>query len=209
MSTSKRWIVIPNWRDYQHYPDRDPIWIKDYTRQLVDDDYLALTASQRGLLQGLRLLYAESDGRVRLNTAQISRKLCLRVTNTTLKALSDAGWVRFSASKPLALRYQIARADQKVLEEVIQPTVDKGSSSGDLNPDKEIAVLRLLTGLRGSDATKASLRHWVDEAGIAPSQIHQAREEFERERQKGATIKSDVAYVKGIFRRYISEREAA
>lgn len=94
------WLVIVGWEKFQHYRDRDPIWIKNYLDQLDRDEYLDLSLATRGLLQDLRLLTARRRGRVRLDTAKISRALGVRVTLAQLEALRDAGFVAFSASDP-------------------------------------------------------------------------------------------------------------
>jgi hypothetical protein len=96
------WIVIPNWDRFQHYRDRNPAWIKVYTELLDDTDYLDLTETQRAVLHGLWLMYAKSHRIVPTNTSKLSRRLNLRVTKRTLNALSDAGFIEVSASKPLA-----------------------------------------------------------------------------------------------------------
>jgi hypothetical protein len=97
------WIVIPSWERFQHYKDRDPNWIKNYTALLNDPDYLTLTAHQRGVLHGLWLIYASSHCRVRANTASLSRQLGVRVSSRQLTSLNHAGFIQLSASKPLAL----------------------------------------------------------------------------------------------------------
>ena len=102
MNEENFWIVVPKWDDFQHYKHRDPRWIKCYTRLLADDDYLGLTAPQRGVLHGLWMLYAKSGRKVSVNTAKLSRKLGVRVTKHTLQALNDAGFIEFRASSVLA-----------------------------------------------------------------------------------------------------------
>lgn len=97
-----RWIIVRNWDRFQHYKDRDPPWIKDYTEQLDDPAYLELTGVQRAALQGIRLKYATSRRQVRDSTRLLSRQLNMRVTRETLEALNHAGFIEFSASKPLA-----------------------------------------------------------------------------------------------------------
>ena len=37
------WIVIPNWDKFQHYKDRDPVWIKLYLELNSRDDWRRLT----------------------------------------------------------------------------------------------------------------------------------------------------------------------
>ncbi len=112
----ERWIVIPRWHaedGFQHYHDRDPIWIKNYRFLLADDDYLKLTAGERAILHGLWLVYASSDGQVRFEPSSLSRRLSLRVRSCHLEALNHAGFIQVVASKPLALRYQVASPEKE------------------------------------------------------------------------------------------------
>lgn len=124
------WIEIPEWRRFQHYRDRNPNWIKNYPELLSKDEYLALSFHARGVLHGLWMEYARSNGQLRGGTvadsrqlrdgivaaprqlrgsfSAISRQLGGRVTAATLVSLNHAGFIRFSASKPLASRYQAA-----------------------------------------------------------------------------------------------------
>jgi len=111
-----RWIVIPRWDGpdgFQHYKDRDPIFIKNYRRLLHSDAYLHLTLTQRGLLHGLWLEYAASNREIRDDTTAITRRLGQRVTRASLDALNRAGFIQFSASKPLAPRYHSRARTEK------------------------------------------------------------------------------------------------
>ena len=112
-----KWIVIPKWEDFQHYKDRDPIWVKSYTRLLDDDDYLGLAPGTRAVLHGLWLAYARSDCQLRADTRSLSSRLALRVTSQQLKALKQAGFIRLVASKPLAQRYQAASPEKEAEKE--------------------------------------------------------------------------------------------
>jgi hypothetical protein len=100
------WIVIPHWDSdgdhdgFQHYRDRDPIWIKDYRSQLSNDAYLNLSFHLRGLLHDLRLAYAASDRQLRDKTSTLNRHVGGRVTTRDLERLSE----RDSSSFPLASR---------------------------------------------------------------------------------------------------------
>jgi hypothetical protein len=96
------WIVIPNWRRFQHYKDRNPKWIKVYTELMSDDAFLALSFHQRGVLISLWLEYAAGRRQIIDNTATVSRRLGGRVSRATLEALNDAGFTEVSASSPLA-----------------------------------------------------------------------------------------------------------
>lgn len=105
-----RWIVVPNWDEFQHYTDRDPIWIKTYTRLLHDDAYLDLTQHQALLLHRLWLAYASSSAQLQLSTASVSLHVGFRVTMHDLQALNHAGFIEFSASAPASKPLARARA---------------------------------------------------------------------------------------------------
>jgi hypothetical protein len=115
------WIVIPNWEKFQHYRDRDPRWIKNHRSLLTSEEYLDLSPGCRSILHGLWLVYASSDGQLRLDTRSISSHLRMRVTMQQLKRLNDAGFIQVSASKPLALRYQLAMPEKEKEKEQKSP----------------------------------------------------------------------------------------
>jgi hypothetical protein len=101
-----RYIHIRNWDRFQHYKNRGKItWIKDYGAQLSDDDWLTLTFAQRGLLQGLRLLYA-SRSPLGIDQTVARNTLCTNQGDSShfarnLEALNHAGLVVLSSSKRL------------------------------------------------------------------------------------------------------------
>jgi len=133
------WIVIPRWDGedgFQHYKDREPIWIKNYTRLLSSDSYLGLTFVQRGVLHGLWLEYARSNRQIRDSTLSVSRRLGERVTSATLDALNHAGFVAFSASKPLAPCKQLASPEEETErdeEKDQEQTTHQSTSTSDHN----------------------------------------------------------------------------
>ncbi len=122
---SDGWIEIPRWDEFQHYKNRDPVWIKNHRGLLHSDAYMGLTLHQRGVLHGLWLEYAASGRQVRDSTATVSRQLGERVTRPTLDALNHAGFITYSASKPLAQRYHDASLEERESreEQTVLPSV--------------------------------------------------------------------------------------
>ena len=158
----RQWITIPNWDRFQHYKDRDPLWIKEYVSQIHDADWAALTFAERGLLITLRLWFAAGNGRVtfeRVLEAQMSPQ---RRANEHLASLIEAGLVDVRASRPLAL----TRSREKSREEKKR---DRASAqepeqrqepnplltNGDLEP----------TGMEVSEEMLRLARGWLDEHG--------------------------------------------
>lgn len=114
--TDERWIVIPKWAEFQHYKDRSPSWIKNYTRLLSDDAYLELTYAQRGLLHGIWLLRAsmnEAPTNTRTRHLLTTNKGEARHFQDNLDALSQAGFIEIRASKPLADSYKNASPEKE------------------------------------------------------------------------------------------------
>lgn len=127
--------MIPNWdgpEGFQHYKDRTPRWIKNYTELLHDDAYLRLTLVQRGVLHGLWMEYASARRQIPDSTLTVSRRLGQRVTRATLDSLNHAGFIAYSASRPLAERYQPASPEKRREE---KNTSDPPSTSTQNVPD--------------------------------------------------------------------------
>ena len=111
------WIVVRNWERFQHYKDRRPTWIKIYTELLDDPNFLALTPGARSVLLGVWLQTARSRRAVPKNTAWLSRALHMKVSSQHLEALNHAGFIAFTASKPLAKPEQNASLPRVRTEE--------------------------------------------------------------------------------------------
>jgi hypothetical protein len=163
----ERWIVIPNWdgsKGFQHYTERDPIWIKNYVRLLHSDEYLKLTFVQRGVLHGLWLVYAASDRQVRDDTSALCRRLGERVSRQTLNALNRAGFIEFSASKPLAQRQRQRQTSPTEIErEAEQSSADalpiSQSQTGENGVPLAGLAEKLLAEIRDADSRTRFVLH--------------------------------------------------
>jgi hypothetical protein len=102
------YISVRNWRRFQHYRDRNPPWVKNYTELLSDEAYLALPGGTRSVLHGLWLAYASSRARLSADTGSLTRRLNLRVTKRQLEVLVQAGFIEIVDSAPLADGYHAA-----------------------------------------------------------------------------------------------------
>jgi len=130
------WIIVPNWERFQHYKDRDPSWIKVYTSLLHNDDWLALTDAQKGLLLTIWLEFASAHRSLRVSRLPtLSRPVNVA---RTLKSLSDAGFIELSASKPLALtrsrEKEKRREEKKDRAHAKRPTAEPRSNAAAYQP---------------------------------------------------------------------------
>jgi hypothetical protein len=109
----ERWIVVRNWDKFQHYTNRNPVWIKLYTSLNAEDEWRQLTYAERGLLVSIWVEFARTRGRLRV---AILPDLCgMRTYSAHLKRLSDAGFITILASKPLALKEKTKIRKEKPL----------------------------------------------------------------------------------------------
>jgi hypothetical protein len=113
------WIIVPNWKKFQHYTDRQPLWIKVYTELNSRDDFLGLYDSSAGLLLRIWIEFARAEGQLRLSTVPAGVRQKNR--RRALERLKDAGLIQLSDSKPprhtdrtpLALARARARSREK------------------------------------------------------------------------------------------------
>lgn len=206
---SEGWVEVVDWDRFQHYRNRRPSWVKNYVALLDDVDYLALTPTQRATLHGLWLLYAKTARKVPENTAWISRKLGVRVTKRTLAALSHAGFIRITASRPLAEWSQNARAET-------DKELDKGSTRSALRSELSISndvkngysVTRLMDEIRDADertrATVSAYASTLPEASISAA-LESLRA---RRRRPGPPLASEARYVVATLRTMREERQS-
>jgi hypothetical protein len=161
--TPQRYIHVRNWDRYQH-PDvtrasRPAPWIKDHVQQLGEDAYYALTYRQRGILQGIRLLYAANRGSgLGWNLAGLGRRLGQEpVRARDIEALNHAGFIVISASKTQAERLHDASEDVDVdvdVEKTLAPEAPEGSS-GDFLDGLEDELSQRRTKGKGSRDEKS------------------------------------------------------
>lgn len=55
----KRFLAVKGFQKFQHYRDRDPVWIKLYTNLLIDADFLQLQEAAQAQLMKLWLLASQ------------------------------------------------------------------------------------------------------------------------------------------------------
>jgi hypothetical protein len=99
----EQWIVVPNWDKFQHYKDRNPVWLKLYTELIEKDEWNRLEALEQALVVNVWMLYGLTQGQVTVTTA--ARRVPYRIYTRTWDSLVRHGFIQLAASKPLALRY--------------------------------------------------------------------------------------------------------
>jgi hypothetical protein len=109
---------VKNWKEFQHYQNRKPPWIKLHRGLLDDYDWHRLPDASKALAPMLWLLASESEeGLISLSAEEIAFRL--RTTeqkvDAALKPLISAGFLSVEqvASNALATRYQDACSERE------------------------------------------------------------------------------------------------
>jgi hypothetical protein len=97
----EHWIVVRNWSKFQHYSNREPVWIKLYLELRDSDEWGDLSWAQRGLLVSIWMEFGASRGILRASS--LSQRCRQKTRKDTLDSLVSAGFIQLSASRPLAL----------------------------------------------------------------------------------------------------------
>ena len=64
MAPTVKFYKIPKWRDYQHYKDRSPPWIKLHFDLLTSETWLSLDDASRVLAVASMLIASRNEGRI-------------------------------------------------------------------------------------------------------------------------------------------------
>lgn len=108
-------LQVPNWREFQHYKNRRPPWIKLHRTLLDNYDFYCLPIASRAIAPCLWLIASDhEDGIIRCASEELAFRL--RVTEsdlvTALKPLIDRGFL-VDASNMLADRQQGAMPERE------------------------------------------------------------------------------------------------
>lgn len=103
---------VKNWRQFQHYKDRNPPWIKLHFALLSSADWVALNDASRVLAIACMLVASRNDGEIDGSEAGLVylRRVAYLSAKPNLSPLIECGFLE-SASKPLALAQADARPE--------------------------------------------------------------------------------------------------
>tara|TARA_Y100000004_G_scaffold54023_1_gene60127 strand:- start:685 stop:1308 length:624 start_codon:yes stop_codon:yes gene_type:complete len=154
-------IRIPNWSEFQHFKDRDPIWIKLYRRLLHKREWRQLSHGAAKFLIDLWLISSRYQGDITAKQGDLYDELAWEVR----ASVQDVElWVQELVAQEfitvISDRYQ-DDITKKRREEKSQRREEQTTTSETV-PD---AAFRGLYGWRGSEGTDpVLLRAFADEA---------------------------------------------
>jgi hypothetical protein len=111
------YIEIKNFKRFQHYKERNPLWIKLYYETLDDYEFACLPDASKWLLVGLWMLASRTENKIPHDVTWIAKKLAL-TERVKLDPLLSAGFITIhAASNALAGRYQDATPEKETEKE--------------------------------------------------------------------------------------------
>lgn len=140
-----------NWREFQHYKDRSPGWIKLHKNLLDDYDFHSLPVASRALAPCLWLLASEADisenGEIKLDINKVAFRVRIDANSLVLALmpLIEKGFFIAShdASELLADLYQAAILEKRREREEIEtykPEKEKSSQIAKLENNLPVAA---------------------------------------------------------------------
>ena len=110
-------IIIPNLEKYQHYKDRNIIWIKWHASCLQDHKFCQLKDNERWTFIALILLAVKNDNKIPADFHYISKQILFssRGLPKTILKLCDLNLI---AIKTLSKRYQNAIPEEKRVDKI-------------------------------------------------------------------------------------------
>jgi hypothetical protein len=200
------WVVVRDWDKFQHYKDRDPIWIRTYTRLLHDDAYRNLTGHQRAVLHGLWLAYASSGRQLRLDTRSLSARLNLRVSSHTLESLNNAGFIDLVASTTLAQNRTATEKQKRVLRAGLPTAVASYDTESALSNHKSkprqlpADLLSQLVTLKGADDRTPQVLASFARRGLPEAAFRNALEATHEAANNKRLRGTEISYLIGTLR---------
>lgn len=98
MTSESGYLEVKNWKQFQHYKNRAPLWIKLYRNLLADYAFSCLQDASKLHLILIWLLASESEGRIPDDPEWVQRRIGVAGA-VDLKALVDAGFLTLESCK--------------------------------------------------------------------------------------------------------------
>jgi hypothetical protein len=221
-------IYVRNWKKRQHHKYESPPWHKVYNNLLHDDDYLSLSAADRGVLHALWMLASVSgDGRVSANSKSLARRLNVR--RVSLEPLIQAGFIEVFDTKRVreeseSVTTEQSREEKRTTEQPsseMQPgtptsTNGTGTAIETINgEDPDLARWTASLSIRtdpigrlvatiGSSCDR-NTETTIQKIGATEAEIHRARESLERAEPRPA---NPAGFVVNALKSMVAERGA-
>lgn len=184
-------ITPKNWRDFQHYKDRNPPWIRLHKGLLDNFEFQSLPVASRALAPMLWLLASDSiDGCIDADPKKLAFRLRMPLSEVVeaLKPLIDNGFfcVEQSASNKLAegLRGAVPETETEAETEAKAETGFDAPRPGAASPPAAVVPLKA----KAPKATAPTSEVWA-----AYSEAY--RQRYQADPVRNATVNGQMAQV--------------
>ncbi len=190
--TSHGYIYVRNWQKRQHHKYESPPWHKVYNSLLTDDDYLSLSAADRGVLHALWMLTSLSgDGRLSANSKSLARRLNVR--RVSLEPLIQAGFIEVLGTKRVRDGYESVTTE---LEKEKEHPLTPASGGNGFHPDQPRRLTRKQREKREREQKRMGAVQrcrYLWHQGLEDGELEPAlREHLEREYRHDPTIVTEA-----------------
>lgn len=129
----KQYFSISNWKEFQHYKDRNPPWIKLHNQLLDNYEFEQLTDATKGHLLCIWMLASRTNNKLPLDQSWIKRKIGAN-SPVDLKTLESSGFIELQdmehdASKPLVSEEERRDREEKSITKEVDYTCTRMSES--------------------------------------------------------------------------------
>jgi hypothetical protein len=186
-------LVVKNWKEFQHYRDRDPLWIKLYRKLLTDYAFSRLPDASKAHLMLIWLLASESEGRIPNDAVWIKERIAAK-DPIDLKSLIDKGFLTEERRKQVASERRAERLtrerDRDREEEQRTGTTDRRATwltpfaekwsqrCGNPPYGKLASALGGLVKLHGAPETESRWSRYLDATDPKFCSVHRFAETF-------------------------------
>lgn len=125
-------LAVKGWREFQHYKDRAPSWIKLYTKLLTNYEFAQLSDAEKGQLVMIWLLASQYDGSVPNDPKWIASQTNLKGRLAITKFVAE-GWLEVVAVAQPASNL-LAQPEHPASESV---SIGSGSATLEKRRDRE------------------------------------------------------------------------
>lgn len=123
------YFIVKNWKEFQHYKDRNPPWIKLHYEILASETWVMLADASRVLLTACMLVASRNEGRVPNNPDYIKRVAYLN-TRPNFKPLIDVGFLEIPLADDSGCKQMLtdARPETETYSEYSKETEGEGTA---------------------------------------------------------------------------------
>jgi hypothetical protein len=184
------YLIVKNWGDFQHYKQRNPPWIKLYTRLTDDYEFSSLADASKLLAVYLWMFAAKHGNKIPCDREWLRRVLPLKWTDENLKSLIQHGFIECTGDASIML----APCKQSAM-----PRRDREETETETETETEEPSVERKAARPNGKETEEVFAYWQTELNHPHAQLDAKREKVIKARFKeGYTVDRIKQAIRGI-----------